>query len=392
MSGCASAAGLPAISPDRPSLGWLAGLIAPSGLAGLDLDGDGAAADRPADRPRLRDRRGCLRPRRRRPTPPTCPTSSACSPPSSPIRAGTRPCSRASAAPRSRASISSLLGLGAGRARAGRRDPPQRPALAADREGRDAGGDGRAVPRLLHALARRRARSTRSSSATSSSRRRSRRCGGRSARCRAGRGRRRPPPRGAAARPRPTPAPRTLHPSGRSQPGLCPDRLVDARRRDHIRERRALALAANMFETRLFDRLREQEGATYAPDAIAPRRRRLSRTGASSTPPPRSGRPRAATFFRIAREIVADLAARPAEAGRVRARAQSGAERHRAAARDQRLLGRRARELGRSDPRDIENVRTYLADYRALTAGGRAPRGRGLCDRPGRLVDAGASG
>ena len=36
---------------------------------------------------------------------------------------------------------------------------------------------------------------------------------------------------------------------------------------ENIRPRRALALAANMFETRLFDRLREQEGATYAPDA-----------------------------------------------------------------------------------------------------------------------------
>ena len=34
-------------------------------------------------------------------------------------------------------------------------------------------------------------------------------------------------------------------------------------------DRRALALAANMFETRLFDRLREREGATYAPDAVS---------------------------------------------------------------------------------------------------------------------------
>ena len=36
---------------------------------------------------------------------------------------------------------------------------------------------------------------------------------------------------------------------------------------EHIRERRALALAANMFEVRLFDRLREEEGASYSPDA-----------------------------------------------------------------------------------------------------------------------------
>ena len=34
-----------------------------------------------------------------------------------------------------------------------------------------------------------------------------------------------------------------------------------------------------MFETRLFDRLREEEGATYSPDAVASRRRHLSRLG-----------------------------------------------------------------------------------------------------------------
>ena len=32
-------AGLAGLAPDRPSLGWLGGLVAPSGLAGLDLEG-----------------------------------------------------------------------------------------------------------------------------------------------------------------------------------------------------------------------------------------------------------------------------------------------------------------------------------------------------------------
>ena len=58
----------------------------------------------------------------------------------------------------------------------------------------------------------------------------------------------------------------------------------------------------------------------------------------------------------------------PGAAGRVRAGAESGDQRHRAAAGDQRLLARRARELGATAERDIENVRSYLADYRALTA------------------------
>jgi zinc protease len=130
-------------------------------------------------------------------------------------------------------------------------------------------------------------------------------------------------------------------------------------------DRRALALAANMFETRLFDRLREQEGATYAPDAVSLSASAFPDWGvfyAAAEVRPAN----VATFFRAAREIIAELAAHPAQPDEF-ARAQnpvlSGIER--------RLASNSywADALGNwdHDPRDIENVRSYLADYRALT-------------------------
>ncbi|HKR23661.1 MAG TPA: insulinase family protein, partial [Allosphingosinicella sp.] len=134
---------------------------------------------------------------------------------------------------------------------------------------------------------------------------------------------------------------------------------------EHISERRALALAANMFEVRLFDRLREEEGATYAPNAAHLASDSFAEWGifyASAEIRPTS----AATFFRIAREIVADLAARPAAADEF-ARALnpvvSGIERRLAT--NGYWVG--ALENWHRSERDIDNVRTYLADYRALT-------------------------
>jgi zinc protease len=134
---------------------------------------------------------------------------------------------------------------------------------------------------------------------------------------------------------------------------------------ENIRPRRALALAANMFESRLFDRLREQEGATYAPDA--------SHLAADSFPSwgvfyaAAEIRPASVdTFFRIAREIVADLAAHPAqpdEFARALNPILSGIERRIAT----NAYWVDALEDWDRDPRAIENVRTYLADYRALT-------------------------
>ena len=134
---------------------------------------------------------------------------------------------------------------------------------------------------------------------------------------------------------------------------------------ENIRPRRALALAANMFEARLFDRLREQEGATYAPDA--------AHLAADSFPSwgvfyaAAEIRPRSVdTFFRIAREIVADLAAhavQPDEFARALNPILSGIERRVAT----NAYWVDALEDWDRDPRAIENVRNYLADYRALT-------------------------
>jgi zinc protease len=134
---------------------------------------------------------------------------------------------------------------------------------------------------------------------------------------------------------------------------------------DNLRTRRALALAANMFRVRLFDRLREDEGATYSPSA----------THASSDVFPNWGvlyaaaevRPeRVPTFFRAAREIIADLAARPAAADEF-ARAQnpviSGIER--SLANNSYWLG--AIESIAQDPQELVAIRSYLSDYRALT-------------------------
>ena len=134
---------------------------------------------------------------------------------------------------------------------------------------------------------------------------------------------------------------------------------------DRIRERRALALAANIFEARLFDRLREQEGAAYSPDAIHLAANAFPSWGvfyAAAEVRPRNTE----VFFRIAREIVADLAAHPAGADEF-ARAQnpvvSGIERRLAT----NAYWIDALENWERSMRDIENVRTYLSDYRALT-------------------------
>jgi zinc protease len=133
----------------------------------------------------------------------------------------------------------------------------------------------------------------------------------------------------------------------------------------NIRPRRALAVAANMFETRLFDRLREQEGATYAPDA--------SHLAADAFPAwgvfyaAAEVRPASVdTFFRIAREIVADLAAHPVQSDEFERALNpilSGIERRLAT----NGYWLDALEDWDRDPRAIENVRSYLADYRALT-------------------------
>jgi zinc protease len=136
--------------------------------------------------------------------------------------------------------------------------------------------------------------------------------------------------------------------------------------RDRIRDRRALALAANMFEVRLFDRLREVEGATYSPNAASLTSESFPHWGIFYTAA--EIRPeRAPTFFRVAREIIADLAARPALADEF-TRAQNpvvtGIERRLAT----NGYWVDAVENWVEHPEEIDQVRSYLADYRGMTA------------------------
>ena len=135
--------------------------------------------------------------------------------------------------------------------------------------------------------------------------------------------------------------------------------------RDRIRDRRALALAANMFEMRLFNRLREQEGAAYSPDAASLTSESFPSWGifyaAAEIRPER-----APTFFAIAREIVADLAARPAatdEFTQAQNPVITGIERRLAT----NGYWVDAIENVVEHPDEIDQIRSYLADYRALT-------------------------
>jgi zinc protease len=174
-----------------------------------------------------------------------------------------------------------------------------------------------------------------------------------------------PPGAAALSPPAPDPQPRRFTHQGDPDQAYAMIGWSTLGGEENIRPRRALALAANMFETRLFDRLREQEGATYAPDA--------SHLAADTFPAwgvftaAAEIRPTSVdTFFRIAREIVADLAARPAqpdEFARALNPVLSGIERRVAT----NAYWVDALEDWDHDPRAIENVRSYLADYRALT-------------------------
>jgi zinc protease len=135
---------------------------------------------------------------------------------------------------------------------------------------------------------------------------------------------------------------------------------------DRLRERRALALAANIFRVRLFERLREAEGTTYSPAASHLTSEAFPAWGifyAAAELRPES----VPAFFRAAREIVADMAANPVAADEF-ARAQnpvvSGIERRLAT--NSYWIG--ALEDWAARPAAIEEARAYLADYRSMTA------------------------
>ena len=183
------------------------------------------------------------------------------------------------------------------------------------------------------------------------------------------------PPRPAAAvapdgvelqPPAPNPEPRTFTHRGDPNQAYAMIGWSTLGGAEQIGERRALALAANMFEARLFDRLRETEGATYSPNATHLSSDSFADWGiffASAEIRPE----RAPAFFRAAREIVADLATRPAEADEFQ-RAQNpvvtGIERRL----ETNAYWVEALENWVDTPQAIANVRSYLADYRALTA------------------------
>jgi zinc protease len=166
--------------------------------------------------------------------------------------------------------------------------------------------------------------------------------------------------------PSPDPEPRTFTHQGDPNQAYAMIGWSTLGGRDRIDERRALALAANMFETRLFDRLREAEGATYSPNAAHLSSDAFTHWGifyASAEIRPE----RADTFFRAAREIIAELAARPVEPdefARVQNPVLSGIERRI----ETNAYWSNALENWIDSPEEIENVRSYLADYRALTA------------------------
>lgn len=135
---------------------------------------------------------------------------------------------------------------------------------------------------------------------------------------------------------------------------------------DRIAEQRALGLAANMAQVRLFERLRDVEGATYSPRAASSTSESFPDFGifyaAAELRPDRTD-----LFFRLAREIVADLAARPAEAdeySRALTPVLTGIERR------LRTNGYwlSAMEGWSRRPELIAQTRTYLSDYRDMTA------------------------
>jgi zinc protease len=134
-----------------------------------------------------------------------------------------------------------------------------------------------------------------------------------------------------------------------------------------LRERRALQLAGNMVQVRLFEKLRDVEGATYSPSAGATSSEAFADWGIFYTAA--EIRPeRADLFFRLARETVADLAAQPAEADEFTRAVNpvvSGIERRMKT----NAYWVSAMEGWSREPKLIEQTRTLLSDYRTITAG-----------------------
>jgi zinc protease len=133
-----------------------------------------------------------------------------------------------------------------------------------------------------------------------------------------------------------------------------------------IRDRRALGLAANMMRERLLEQLRDAAGATYTPTAATNASQDFPAWGifyaGAEVRPERTD-----LFFRIARAIIADMAAKPAgadEFARALNPVLSGLER--AQHTNGYWLG--ALQEWSRRPERLDQVRTQLSDYRSMTA------------------------
>ena len=125
-------------------------------------------------------------------------------------------------------------------------------------------------------------------------------------------------------------------------------------------------MAANMFEVRLYERLRVVEGASYSPNAVSNTSEVFPDWGifyASAQIRPES----ADTFFRIAREIIADMAAKPAspeEFARAQNPITSGIRRRLRT----NAYWLNAMENWIEHPELIDQTRSFLSDYAEMTA------------------------
>lgn len=174
------------------------------------------------------------------------------------------------------------------------------------------------------------------------------------------------PVKGGVRPPQPSPAPKAFTHQGDPNQAFAVIGWNTFGGIDKLKERRALSLAANMFQVRLWDRLREEAGATYSPTASVSSSETFADWGifyAAAEVKPEN----VDTFYRIARETAAQLAAKPVEADefeRALNPAVSGIER--------RLKTNgywmSALENWTRDPALIEQTRSFLADYKSMTA------------------------
>ena len=175
-----------------------------------------------------------------------------------------------------------------------------------------------------------------------------------------------PPPSRAVRPPAPNAAPRTYTHQGDPNQAYAVIGWSTFGGIERRKDRRALALAANMLQVRLFERLREAEGASYSPSALSNSSEDIPSWGifyAASELKPES----APTFFRIAREIVADLAAKPAapdEFERAKNPVLTGIERRMRT----NAYWLSAMEDWAREPEMIDYIRTFPSDYQKMTA------------------------